>query len=280
LLSILPREASRHGARTAPLDVVLDLTTPEALDPFVDENTTIFHLAGSASVRASIENPTRTFNDTVAATVAVLESARKARGRILLASSAAVCDPAGPLPFTEAAALRPPSPYAAAKLAAEAYGLAYHRTYGLDVRIARMFSVYGPGMQQFAIHDFCRRLVNNPDRLVIGGDGGQTRDYLHVDDVVRALFMVAQDGETGEIYNVATGQPRTIREVGSAVARAMGLDNAIIECDGRNAPTEPYRMEADISRLRTLGFRPAITFERGLADTVKWLMTQTPKSHC
>jgi UDP-glucose 4-epimerase len=250
---------------------VADLRRPGALAGILDEQTALFHLAGPADIRGSIKQPMADFEDNVTLSMQVLESARVAGCRLIFPSTASVYDPAATLPFVETAAVRPRSPYAAAKLAVEAYCQAYHRSYGLDVCIGRMCSVYGPGMRRLAIHDFVERLDRFPQRLVLRGDGGQTRDYLYVDDAVRALHLIATHGSAGEIYNLASGQSMTVREVALRVAEAMGLHDCKITADGNNSETEAYALQADIDKIRKFGFRPAMTFEQGLAITVSSL---------
>jgi nucleoside-diphosphate-sugar epimerase len=249
----------------------LDLAVPEVLDAYLGKDVAVFHLAGSADVRGSVTSPSRDFQDNVLPTLHVLESARRHGAAVLLPSTGSVCDPQACMPLTETSPVRPSSPYAAAKLAVEAYGFAYHRSYGLDVRIARMFSIYGPGMRRFAIHDFFKRLRDDPTALVIRGDGGQTRDYLYIDDTVAALYRLMRNGEPGEVYNVAGGKALSIVQVARTVASAMGLSASHVTPDGEGFAAEVYHMEADIGRLQALGFAPAVPFELGVAETLRWL---------
>jgi nucleoside-diphosphate-sugar epimerase len=201
------------NANKGPVEQILDLAVPEVLDAYLGKDVAVFHLAGSADVRGSATTPSRDFQDNVLATLHVLESACRHGAAALLPSTGSVCGPQAFMPLTETSPVRPSSPYAAAKLAVEAYGFAYHRSYGLDVRIARMFSIYGPGMRRFAIHDFFKRLRDDPTALVIRGDGGQTRDYLYIEDTVAALYRLMRNGEPGEVYNVAGGKALSIVQV-------------------------------------------------------------------
>jgi nucleoside-diphosphate-sugar epimerase len=132
-------------------------------------------------------------------------------------------------------------------------------------------------MRRFAIHDFVERLERNPHRLVLWGDGGQTRDYLYVEDLVRAFHLIAVSGAPGEVYNVASGHSRTIRQVAEGVLHAMGLRDCEVTVDGRNSDAEAYRMEMDISKLQQIGFRPTAIFEEALATTVAWLRSNRPQ---
>lgn len=269
------REAGHHvvgigrgGADT--IDVAADLVLPGTLAPYLDGETAIFHLAGAADVRGSVIDPVSDFGENLVVSLNVLESARKARSPLVFPSTGSVYDPGGGLPFTEENALRPSSPYAAAKVAVEAYCWAYAQSYGLDVRVARLFSVFGPGMRRFAIHDFYHRMQRNPQEVMIRGDGLQTRDYLYVEDAVRGLYWVMKHGQAGHAYNVATGRPRSMFDVARAVAKAMGCDGCRIVADRIDYPAEVNRMEADVSKLAGLGFVPAVRFEEGLARTIAY----------
>jgi len=262
-----------HAGRVrsgAPVDHVLDLERPGALDRWLNEDTVVFHLAGSADVPRSVRSPALDYGANLALTFSVLEAVRASGSRIIFPSSGAVYDSSAPIPFAEDARLGPSSPYGAAKMAVEAYFHAYHRSYGVDARVARIFSVYGPGMYRFAIFDFYRRLKAAPGRLILRGDGSQVRDYLFVDDVARALVHIMSHGEKGGVYNVASGRPLTMLEVARAVAGKMGLENTEIDVDGARQPRDLHTMLADISALTALGFRCATCFDSGLEATIDW----------
>jgi len=263
-----------HVARVhsgADVDYVVDLERPGVLDSWLSEDTVVFHLAGSADVRRSVRRPAQDYVANLALTFSILEAVRESGSRIIFPSSGSVYDATARTPFTEETRLGPSSPYGAAKMSVEAYCRAYNRSYGVDARVARIFSVYGPGMSRFAIFDFYRRLKAAPDRLVLRGDGGQVRDYLFVDDVARALVCIMNSGEKAGVYNVASGTPYTMLEVARAVAEVMSLSGAEIDVDGVRSPGELYTMLADTSSLAALGFQNSMDFESGLEATIKWL---------
>jgi nucleoside-diphosphate-sugar epimerase len=247
-----------------------DLREAGALNAHLAEGDVIYHLAGRADVSASLRDAKGDFDLNLTTTLNVLESARRTRATLIIASTASVYDPASTSPLAEDARVRPVSPYGAAKAAAEIYAAAYHAAYGLDVRIVRLFSIYGPGKRSMAIADFYRRLRANPARLEIRGDGGQTRDYLYVSDAARALRLVAARGAPGGIYNAGSGKGRRIADVARAVAGAAGCPDCEIAPDARPQCGELYEMVADIGRLTRLGFIPETSFETGLATTIRW----------
>jgi UDP-glucose 4-epimerase len=251
--------------------LVADLAEPGLLTPLLDARTVLFHLAASADVAGSVRDPRTDFECTFRPLFEALESARAARSRVVYPSTASVYEVGNSLPLVERAFPRPTSPYAAAKLAGEAYCFAYHRSYGLDTRVVRLFSVYGPGMTRFAIHDIVRRIEADPTRLTILGDGEQIRDYLHIDDAVRGLIAVAERGAAGEDYNLATGIPVKLRDLARTVGELMGAPEIEIVPSGESFPGDTPRWFADTTKVSALGFRPEVELEAGLRETIAWL---------
>ena len=251
-----------------------DVAQEGSLAGLLDEHTVVFHMAASADVAASVANPRHDFDNTFRGVFEVLEAARHAGSRVVFPSTASIFDSSNTLPLSERAFPRPTSPYAAGKLGGEAYCHAYHRSYGLDVRIARLFSVYGVGMFRFAIHDIVRKIQQNHEELSILGDGNQVRDYLFIDDAVRGLAMVGFDGAAGEEYNVASGEPVRLLDLARTIAEIMGYPNIRVRPTGKSFAGDTARWYADISKVRTLGFEPSVELRSGLPRTIAWLLTR------
>jgi UDP-glucose 4-epimerase len=251
-----------------------DVAQEGALADLLDAGTVIFHMAASADVAGSVANPRYDFDNTFRGVFEVLEAARQTGSRLVFPSTASIFDASNALPLSERAFPRPTSPYAAGKLGGEAYCHAYHRSYGVDVRIARLFSVYGVGMFRFAIHDIVRKIQQDHEDLVILGDGTQVRDYLFIDDAVRGLTMVATAGGSGEEYNVASGQPVRLLDLARLIAELMGHPNIRIRPTGRSFAGDTARWYADISKVRALGFEPRVDLRSGLERTIAWLATR------
>jgi UDP-glucose 4-epimerase len=262
--------AEAPGARV----VQLDLCRGEGIAEWLGPDTTVFHMAASANVGASVKDPRNDFDNTLGVLFEVLESARDTGARVVFPSTASVYDTTAPLPLDERAPKRPSSPYGAAKLAGEAYCVAYHRTYELDVRIARMFSVYGPRMTRLAIHDIIRKIQRNPERIEILGDGRQIRDYLHVADAASGLAMIATQGAPGEDYNLASGTPVTLMDLTRHIARLMGHEDATISPTGQSFAGDTPRWYASIEKMRGIGFEPSIPLDAGLAETIRALQAR------
>ena len=252
--------------------LIIDITRPGALDKLLDNKTVLFHLAARADVALSVSNPIEDFKTNMCGLFEVLESVRKNQCQLIFPSTASVYDTNNLLPLPENAYVKPSSPYAAAKAAGEAYCAAYHRSFGLNIKIARMFSVYGPGMFRFAIHDLVRKINRNNHELIVLGDGNQIRDYLYIDDVVCGLVLIAEAGQPGEDYNLASGVPIKLYNLAKNIANFMGYPDIKICPTGKSFPGDVPRWYADISKIRKIGFTQKIFLNEGLKNTINWLM--------
>ncbi|MFX0108274.1 MAG: NAD-dependent epimerase/dehydratase family protein, partial [Candidatus Hodarchaeota archaeon] len=174
----------------------LDVCNNDLDEVSVHSADTIFHLAAISSVKLSVENPKLVHCANVTGTLNVLELARRIGAtRVVFTSSAAVYGKPERMPVTEETSLTPLSPYAASKIAAEEYLRAYGNAFELEPVILRLFNVYGP-RQSFSeysgvISIFINQALRN-EEIRIEGDGLQTRSFVHVDDVVKALIQAAK----------------------------------------------------------------------------------------
>lgn len=232
----------------------------------------ILHLAGPASVPLSVEDPYRNFEDSLHATIQLLEILRKhcPQTRLIVASSASVYGNPVSLPMAESDPTNPISPYGVAKLALERYTAVYSQLYGLPAASLRFFSLYGPRQRKMLVYDLICKLHRNPEALTLLGTGAETRDFIYVKDAVRAMITILESGPLmGEVYNVATGQPHTTLEVARAVAKALNATPEIT-FTGRGRAGDPDRWWADIEKIRHLGFSPQMTLDEGIQETVDW----------
>lgn len=253
----------------------VELTERNALDDLLCDRTVLFHLAANASVAGSVVDPRNDFQNNIYSLLEVFESARKKRCKVIFPSTASIYDLSNELPLGEKAYVKPTSPYAAAKVAGEAYCAAYHRSFGLDVKIARMFSVYGDGMNRFAIHDLIRKMQDNKEQIELLGDGNQIRDYLYIDDVVRGLVIIAANGAPGEDYNLASGIAVKLIDLAHNIADLMNLQNIKIVPTGQSFLGDVPKWYADISKIQRLGFEQKVNLEEGLNKTINWLKSKS-----
>jgi UDP-glucose 4-epimerase len=233
---------------------------------------TIFHLAGYADIPRSVQEPRLDFEKNAVATLNVLEAVREAApgARLLFASSAAVYGVGSDRPLREDDPPAPAAPYGVSKLAAERYMEVYARLYGLRSASLRLFPVYGPRLRAHVVYDLMRKVRDDPKELRIDGDGTQVRDFVHVSGAVEAFLTVAERAPLrGEAYNVASGEPVTIKDLATLVCERMGA-RPRFAYSGAVASGVSQRWSADPSRLRALGFRSPVTLEDGLSGTVEW----------
>lgn len=233
---------------------------------------TIVHAAGNASIPASIADPRRDLGDNILSTQCLLEAVRRVSPRtaVLNISSATVYAEASEAPINEDDPKDPASPYGVSKLAAELYVRVYARLFGLKACSVRLFSVFGPRLRTQVVWDFMSRLAADPGELVIHGDGSERRNPTHVQNIADAIVLVAERGTmTGDVYNIGSRESVSIAQLARDVADAMGL-TPDIRHSGRRSPGHSRAWVADVGRLEALGYRPAVSYRDGLAQTVAW----------
>ena len=252
--------------------VQLSLPSPELSELLKEiQPHTCVHCAGRASVALSIEDPAADFRGNTVLTFELLDALRRSapRCRFLLLSSAAVYGNPQRLPVGEDQPVAPLSPYGFHKRQAELLVQEFAKVYGQPGLSVRIFSAYGPGLRRQVIWDICERILST-GALTLGGTGEETRDFVHAADVAAALALLADRAPAeGEIYNLATGRETSIAELAEVLATALKREVRAI-FDGRSRPGDPRNWRADISKLRVLGFQPALSLEDGLAQIAQW----------
>ena len=241
----------------------------------------VFHEAALGSVPRSIEDPLTTHEVNVTGTLNVLMAAREAGvRRFVFASSSSVYGDrvdAGGDEFTaksEVMKREPISPYGVSKLAAEEYCRAFATLYGLETVSLRYFNVFGPRQSHLSeyaavIPRFIEAMLNGR-RPAVYGDGGQSRDFTFVGDVVRANLLAASvPGIGGAVLNIACGRRYSLLDL---LAELRAITGSTVEPVFESARQGDIRHSmADITRARkSMGFEPAYTFRQGLEVTVDW----------
>lgn len=232
----------------------------------------VYHLAARVSVPESIQYPRDYNHVNVGGTVSVMEAIRDAGvERVVLASSGAVYGAQADQPLHEAMTPNPDSPYAVSKLSAETYVRTIGRLWGIETVALRIFNVYGPGQQLPASHaPVIPRFIKAAQTgasLVVFGDGSQTRDFIYIDDVVRALVAAADAPDVDQkVINVGSGTQTSITDLVEAIGQMVGRDLEPIFNSRQGGGITC--MQADISRAgQILGFSPQVTLADGLHET-------------
>jgi UDP-glucose 4-epimerase len=226
----------------------------------------VFHQAAVTSVQRSVEEPLESHRINVDGTVSVLEAARAEQARVVAASSAAVYGRPESLPIHEGQSKSPSSPYGIDKLALDLYVRRYAELYGLETVVLRYFNVYGPrqdkGRYSGVISVFIEQALSGGP-ITVHGDGSQTRDFVHVDDVVRANLLAATTDRTGRAYNVGTGRAITVGRLARLVRELTGPEPEIVHTDPREGDIDRSRASLERSEAE-LDYSPQVRFERGI----------------
>ncbi|MEW6477303.1 MAG: UDP-glucuronic acid decarboxylase family protein [Actinomycetota bacterium] len=250
-----------------------DVTGPFEIDEPVDA---VLHFASAASPPDYLARPIETLQVGSTGTLHTLELARRNGARYLLASTSEVYGDPLVHPQSEAYwgnvnPVGPRSVYDEAKRFAEAMATAYRRTHGTDVKIARIFNTYGPGLRPGdgrAVPNFvAQALAGEP--LTIYGDGSQTRSFCYVDDEVEGLLRLLLSDWTGGPVNIGNPEEHTILELAGLVIDLTGSSSQLVF---RPLPVDdPVRRCPDITLAeRQLGWKPEVTLTEGLRNTIAW----------
>jgi GDP-4-dehydro-6-deoxy-D-mannose reductase len=236
----------------------------------------VLHLAAQSSVAQSFSDPMATISTNFLGTLNLLQalSASGFRGVFVYVGSADVYGRVADaeLPIRETQPLRPRSPYAVSKLAAEALCYQWSQTEKFRIVLTRPFTQIGPGQDsRFAVAGFARQVIeirrNTKPPVLVTGDLDVTRDFTDVRDAVRAYRLLLERGQNGEVYNVCTGRERTLRSLLESLLN-LGDVNAELQVDTtRLRPVEQRRMVGNPGKLtEQLGWAPEISIEKTLTD--------------
>jgi len=256
-----------------------DITDPAAMADAIPEGADVLlNFAAESHVDRSILGPLA-FGRTNGLGTQVLLDAARARGvrRFLQVSTDEVYGTLAPSdpPFTESSPIAPSSSYSASKAGADLLVLAARRTFGQDVVITRCSNNYGPYHfpEKFIPLAVTNLLEDKP--VPVYGDGRQVRDWIYVDDHARAVLAVAERGRTGGVYNIGSRCERHNLDVVREVLRLLGKPESLLKFV-KDRPGHDRRYAMDPSHIESeLGWRPRVTFEQGLAATVRWFQEHT-----
>ena len=235
----------------------------------------VLHEAAQVSVPQSVQDPERSYEINVTGTLRMLEAAQKAGvGRFLFAASSAAYGDGPELPKVETMPVQPLSPYASGKIAGEHLLEVWGRVHGLRTVSLRYFNIFGPRQADDSpytgvIAIFAKALIEGRSPTIFG-DGGQTRDFTYVDNVVRAnLLALGADLPPGSVMNVGTGVRVSINDLYRAMADHLGSDVSPSYADPRTG--DVLHSVASYDRAKDLlGYRPVADWRDGLGTTLDW----------
>ncbi len=251
-----------------------DICDGELVGELLRGTDLVVHFAAESHVDRSISGAEEFVRTNVLGTHTLLNAAANAAvGKFVHVSTDEVYGSIESGSWGEEEPLEPNSPYSASKASSDLLARAFHRTHGLPVCVTRCSNNYGPYQHpEKVIPLFVTHLMDGKP-VPLYGDGGNVRDWLHVDDHCRGVALVAQDGRPGEVYNIGGGTELTNLELTERLLELLGADRSMVErVPDRKGHDRRYSV--DIAKISAeLGYRPEMSFENGLAETAKWYMT-------
>lgn len=255
-----------------------DVSDPDVAKAAVQGADYVLHQAAIPSVPRSVLNPRESHRANVDGMLNILIAARDAGvKRVVFAGSSSVYGDQLTLPKREDMPTNPMTPYALQKMVGEQYGQMFTRLYGLEVVTTRYFNVFGPrqdpGSPYSGVISLFIKALLEGTRPVIHGDGGQTRDFTFVANVVNGVLLAAETpGVGGEVFNLAVGGRVSLNELLATLTKIVGSAIEPIYQEARQGDVRDS--QADIAKAeRLLGYRPAVMLEEGLRQTVAWFET-------
>lgn len=261
----------------------------DLLDPHLNilgDYDTVYHLAANPDVRLGSSSPSVHFSQNVLATYNLLEAIRKSPAEMFVfASTSTVYGEAQIIPTPESyGPLKPISVYGGSKLASEALVSSYASTYGFKAVILRLANIIGGRSSHGVIFDFVQKLRQNALELEILGDGTQSKSYLHVDDCVDAMIFaikhfVEEDHQKVSILNVGSEDQISVIKIADIVCQESHLYDVRYKInpgtpDGRGWAGDVKLMRLDISKLKSMGWRPKMNSEEAVRRTVRELLQE------
>lgn len=252
-----------------------DVTRREDVQRAIHGCEAVIHLS-VLGLRESIQDPQRVSDVVINGTLSCLDAAREQGVKLFLnCSSSEVYGTAQTVPMSESHPLNPETPYAAAKVAQDAFVASYGRTYGLPWVTVRPFNMYGPhshwaGARGELIPKMIVRAMNRQPLLVFG-DGSQTRDFTYVADAARGMLAVLGCPARSQAINVCSGVETSVRTIAESICAEFDLDPAVFIEYQEGRPGDVRRHWGDNETLRRLtGFVPQVDVHTGIAQTVAW----------
>jgi dTDP-glucose 4,6-dehydratase len=247
-----------------------DIRDAELLDQVMAGADAVVNFAAETHVDRSIDGPAPFLTTNVAGAGVVFDAARR-RGieRILHISTDEVYGSIDVGSFREDDPLRPNSPYAASKAGADLLARSYGETYDHPISVTRTTNNYGPyHYPEKVIPLFITNLLED-GKMPLYGDGGNVRDWIHVEDNARAQWLVLTEADPGSVVNIGGGNELSNRALAGTLADAFGRGEDAIEFVA-DRPGHDRRYSVDTTRIRNLGWEPAISFEDGIATVIDW----------
>ncbi len=274
---------TEKGYETWQCDVVVDYVQPNYF--LVDATNANFqeifeveqfnvcvNCSGAASVPDSIVHPLRDYTLNTSNVFNILNAINKhnPRCKFINLSSAAVYGNPSELPIKENAEVNPISPYGKHKLMSEMICDEFYQVFGVKTCSVRIFSAYGNGLRKQLFWDLHKKLLGT-DSISLFGSGNETRDFIHVDDIVQVIELIIENSKfEGDVINVANGEEVSVKDAVNKFVGELGWSGEIT-FTGNERVGDPNNWCADISKIKGMGYKQTVTLSNGLNKYIKWL---------
>lgn len=250
-------------------------TDPNYDELFANHSFSIcINASGSANVKFSFDQPKLDFDSNTLSVFKLLNSIKKHQPncKFLNLSSAAVYGNFSSEPLEENIHCNPVSPYGFHKWYAELICKEYHVLFNLKTISVRLFSVYGEGQEKLLFWDMWQKYVANKNNIELFGSGNEARDFLHIEDVAKAIdIVITKENFNGAAINIASGNITPIKEAASIFYSLLHTQDAQYSFTHHAKKGDPDILAADISKLKQLGFTPTFNLQEGLSKYMQWL---------
>lgn len=247
-----------------------DILNRNQVEEFVRDSDIVYHFAAYAKPAESVKFPEIAIKTNIEGCLNFLEACRKYDVTIVYPSSCEIYgDSDGSI--KESDEIKPTNPYASSKAAADRLCYSYHKTYGLDVKIIRLFNPYGPGQQLNKIIPIFYFKAMKNDSLPVFGKGEDSRDYVYIDDIVNGMWL-SKNLKSGETINFATGVKTTNLDVAKMVIDITNSNSKIEFSEYPKIFGGIYKQIGSYDKAKELiGWEPKFIFKEGLKNTIQWL---------
>jgi len=247
-------------------------------DSDIANNSCIIHLAAITDVAYCEKHPEECYNVNVIATQKILEIARKKNCSLIYPSTSHVYAIPRKLPIKETHPTNATSVYSASKILGEKLCETYSKSYGLNISALRLFSTYGPKNSEYKVESrIITQLLSN--RTIKIGNLSPKRDFIYIDDVIRAFQIVIKNLKGFNIYNVGSERSYSIQEICNILKKLAGKKISVVTDKTKLRKNDVKNVVSDCSKIKKLGWKPKISINEGLELTLNWYITGKIEIH-
>jgi len=226
----------------------------------------IIHLAALTDVKFCQDNPKKCYDVNINGTLNILEITKQLGSKLIFVSTSHVYGKPKKVPINEDSTTHPESIYSGSKLAGEVLCESYSKSFDLDISILRLFSVYGPNAPQHLVTSRIISQLLTKNNISIGNTFPK-RDFVFIDDVIKAIYMVLERSSGFNIFNIGSGKSHSILDLCTTLQKISGKKSTIKSIKSLKRKNETLEIVSNISKIKKLGWKPTTSFVNGLKKT-------------